>query len=158
MVFHPTRSFLITGSSEGVVKYFDYTKQTAKRAFRVVREQTDVRTLAIHPSGDYLLVGVDHPIVSWLRFKSRTEFVFRLGCMMWQLQNTILARNQLNNTKLLSLRLGTLQMQNFLLQVLVMDLSNYGMQSIFHVYERFFPVIVARRSTQFNFLMMRDIC
>lgn len=41
---------------------FDFSKMTAKRAFRVIQDTHNVRLVSFHPSGDFLLAGTDHPI------------------------------------------------------------------------------------------------
>jgi cleavage stimulation factor subunit 1 len=68
LAFHPFRNFLVTGSSDCMIRFFDFTKATSRRAFRVIREAFDVRSISMHPSGDFLLVAVDHPAVSFAHF------------------------------------------------------------------------------------------
>ncbi|KAL3716604.1 hypothetical protein ACJRO7_008220 [Eucalyptus globulus] len=60
--FHPQNTVLISAAKDHTVKFFDYSKATAKRAFRVIQDTHNVRSVAFHPSGDFLLAGTDHPI------------------------------------------------------------------------------------------------
>ncbi|CAN6717644.1 unnamed protein product [Malus baccata var. baccata] len=57
--FHPQNTVLISGSKDQTIKFFDFYKMTAKRAFRDTHK---VRSLCFHPSGDILLAGTEHPI------------------------------------------------------------------------------------------------
>ncbi|MBA0578463.1 hypothetical protein Gorai_020743 [Gossypium raimondii] len=45
-----------------VHRFFDFSKATAKRAFRVIQDTHNVRSVSFHPSGDFLLAGTDHSI------------------------------------------------------------------------------------------------
>lgn len=60
--FHPQNTILISGAKDHSIKFFDFSKTTAKRAFRVIQDTHNVRSVSFHPSGDYLLAGTDHPI------------------------------------------------------------------------------------------------
>ncbi|KAM5570966.1 cleavage stimulation factor subunit 50 [Rosa sericea] len=60
--FHPQSSILISGAKDNTIKFFDYSKMTAKRAFRVIQDTHNVRSVSFHPSGEFLLAGTDHPI------------------------------------------------------------------------------------------------
>ncbi|XP_050376002.1 cleavage stimulation factor subunit 50 isoform X1 [Argentina anserina] len=60
--FHPQSSVLISGAKDHTIKFFDYSKMTAKRAFRVIQDTHNVRSVSFHPSGEFLLAGTDHPI------------------------------------------------------------------------------------------------
>lgn len=57
--FHPTVSILASGSKDCTIKFFDYSKPSAKRAYRVLQEVAPVRCLYFHPSGEYVLVGTN---------------------------------------------------------------------------------------------------
>ncbi len=59
--FHPTFSVLASGSNDCTIKFFDYSKPSVKRSYRAVQEVASVKTLAFHPSGDYMLVGTEQP-------------------------------------------------------------------------------------------------
>ncbi|GMH21899.1 hypothetical protein Nepgr_023742 [Nepenthes gracilis] len=60
--FHPQNTILISGAKDHTIKFFDFSKTTAKRAFRVIQDTHNVRSVSFHPSGDYVLAGTDHPI------------------------------------------------------------------------------------------------
>ncbi|XP_031092494.1 cleavage stimulation factor subunit 50-like [Ipomoea triloba] len=60
--FHPQNAVVISGAKDHTIKFFDYSKPVAKRAFRVIQDTHNVRSVSIHPCGDYLLAGTDHPI------------------------------------------------------------------------------------------------
>ncbi|KAL5544651.1 hypothetical protein UlMin_008435 [Ulmus minor] len=60
--FHPQSTILISGAKDHTIKFFDFSKMTAKRAFRVIQDTHNVRSVSFHPSGDFLLAGTDHPI------------------------------------------------------------------------------------------------
>ncbi|KAK9684458.1 hypothetical protein RND81_10G211700 [Saponaria officinalis] len=59
--FHPQSTIVISGAKDHTIKFFDFSKTTAKRAFRVIQDTHNVRSVSFHPSGDYLLAGTDHP-------------------------------------------------------------------------------------------------
>eukprot|EP00899_Mesostigma_viride_P017167 jgi/Mesvir1/25451/Mv01722-RA.1 len=60
--FHPTAPIVISGADDMTVKFFDYAKASAKRAFRIVQDTHAVRSVSFHPSGDYFVAGTDHGI------------------------------------------------------------------------------------------------
>ncbi|KAF7134822.1 hypothetical protein RHSIM_Rhsim08G0143500 [Rhododendron simsii] len=60
--FHPQNTVMITGAKDHTIKFFDFSKAVAKRAFRVIQDTHNVRSVAFHPSGDFVLAGTDHPI------------------------------------------------------------------------------------------------
>ncbi|XP_012080412.1 cleavage stimulation factor subunit 50 isoform X3 [Jatropha curcas] len=60
--FHPQSTILISGAKDHTIKFFDFSKATAKRAFRVIQDTHNVRSVTFHPSGDFLLAGTDHQI------------------------------------------------------------------------------------------------
>ncbi|XP_038687760.1 cleavage stimulation factor subunit 50 isoform X2 [Tripterygium wilfordii] len=60
--FHPHNTILISGAKDHTIKFFDFSKATAKRAFRFLQDTHNVRSVNFHPSGDFLLAGTDHPI------------------------------------------------------------------------------------------------
>ena len=61
--FHPREPLLASGSRDFTVKIFDYSKASAKKAFKTINETEHVEDIAFHPSGSHLLVGVRHPVV-----------------------------------------------------------------------------------------------
>ncbi|XP_015571998.2 cleavage stimulation factor subunit 50 isoform X1 [Ricinus communis] len=60
--FHPQNTVLISGAKDHTIKFFDFSKATAKKAFRVIQDTHNVRSVSFHPSGDFLLAGTDHQI------------------------------------------------------------------------------------------------
>ncbi|OMO62946.1 hypothetical protein CCACVL1_22560 [Corchorus capsularis] len=60
--FHPQNTVLISGGKDQAIKFFDFSKATAKRAFRVIQDTHNVRSVSFHPSGDFLIAGTDHPV------------------------------------------------------------------------------------------------
>ncbi|KAI4374516.1 hypothetical protein MLD38_012500 [Melastoma candidum] len=60
--FHPQNAVLVSGSKDQTIKFFYFSKASAKRAFRVIQDTHNVRSVAFHPSGTFLLAGTDHPI------------------------------------------------------------------------------------------------
>ncbi|XP_031271059.1 cleavage stimulation factor subunit 50 [Pistacia vera] len=60
--FHPQNTVLISGGKDHTIKFFDFSKATAKRAYRVIQDTHNVRSVSFHPSGDFLLAGTDHQI------------------------------------------------------------------------------------------------
>ncbi|KAJ8619767.1 hypothetical protein MRB53_028296 [Persea americana] len=60
--FHPQSTVLISGAKDHTIKFFDFSKTVAKRAFRVIQDTHNVRSVSFHPSGEFLLAGTDHPI------------------------------------------------------------------------------------------------
>lgn len=55
--FHPTVSVLASGSRDCTVKFFDYSKPSVKRSYRVITDVVGINCLHFHPSGDFMLVG-----------------------------------------------------------------------------------------------------
>ncbi|KAI3504707.1 hypothetical protein L1887_26380 [Cichorium endivia] len=60
--FHPQNTILISGAKDHTIKFFDFSKTVAKRAFRVIQDTHNVRSVSFHPSGDFLLAGTDHHV------------------------------------------------------------------------------------------------
>ncbi|PSS08003.1 Cleavage stimulation factor subunit like [Actinidia chinensis var. chinensis] len=60
--FHPQNPVLISGAKDHTIKFFDFSKTVAKRAFRVIQDTHNVRSVSFHPSGDFVLAGTDHHI------------------------------------------------------------------------------------------------
>ncbi|KAM0937520.1 putative transcription factor WD40-like family [Dioscorea sansibarensis] len=60
--FHPQSPILISGAKDCTIKFFDYSKSVARRAYRVIQDTHNVRSVSFHPSGEFLLAGTDHPI------------------------------------------------------------------------------------------------
>ncbi|XP_010456865.1 PREDICTED: cleavage stimulation factor subunit 50-like [Camelina sativa] len=60
--FHPRSTILVSSAKDNCIKFFDFSKTTAKRAFKVFQDTHNVRSISFHPSGEFLLAGTDHPI------------------------------------------------------------------------------------------------
>ncbi|KAK7260357.1 hypothetical protein RIF29_26335 [Crotalaria pallida] len=60
--FHPQGAILVSGAKDQTIKFFDISKTNAKRAYRVIQDTHNVRSVSFHPSGDFLLGGTDHAI------------------------------------------------------------------------------------------------
>uniref|UniRef100_A0A0D9VZ53 Cleavage stimulation factor 50 kDa subunit n=1 Tax=Leersia perrieri TaxID=77586 RepID=A0A0D9VZ53_9ORYZ len=61
--FHPESSILISAAKDNTIRFFDFSKSVARKAFRVIQVDThNVRSVCFHPCGDYLLAGTDHPV------------------------------------------------------------------------------------------------
>ncbi|KAF5185785.1 Cleavage stimulation factor subunit [Thalictrum thalictroides] len=45
-----------------LLRFFDFSKTVAKKAFRVIQDTHNVRSVSFHPSGEFLLAGTDHHI------------------------------------------------------------------------------------------------
>ena len=55
--FHPSVAVLASGSRDSTLKFFDYSKPSVKRSYKMIQEVAAVRSLKFHPSGDFMLVG-----------------------------------------------------------------------------------------------------
>lgn len=60
--FHPQNTVLISGAKDHTIKFFDFSKTVARRAFRVIQDTHNVRSVSFHPSGEFILAGTDHPV------------------------------------------------------------------------------------------------
>lgn len=58
--FHPHGGILISGSKDNTIKFFDFSKTTVRKAFKVIQDTHTVRSVAFHPSGHFILAGTDH--------------------------------------------------------------------------------------------------
>ncbi|MQM02212.1 hypothetical protein Taro_034975 [Colocasia esculenta] len=56
--FHPQSNILISGAKDHTIKFFDFSKTVARRAFRVIQDTHNVRSVSFHPSGEFLLAGI----------------------------------------------------------------------------------------------------
>lgn len=65
----------ILGSASDVsIKFFDL-RESAKRVKREMKDTHAVRALKFHPSGDYLLVGGEHPYLRLYDCTSRNSYI-----------------------------------------------------------------------------------
>jgi len=64
LAFHPMNPTLFAGSVDKAVKIFDLTRPPGhKKAFSVLQDVHPVRSIAIHPCGDFLLVATSHQAI-----------------------------------------------------------------------------------------------
>ncbi|KAL9314369.1 hypothetical protein ACSQ67_019821 [Phaseolus vulgaris] len=73
--FHPQGTILISGAKDQTIKFFDISKTNAKRAYRVIQDTHNVRSVSFHPSGDFLLAVSNYlhekvTYVHWVRYSS----------------------------------------------------------------------------------------
>ncbi|CAL4061686.1 unnamed protein product, partial [Meganyctiphanes norvegica] len=61
--FHPREQILISGSRDTNVKLFDFSKTSAKKAYKTLTDAEQVTSVSCHPSGDYVCVGTEGPVV-----------------------------------------------------------------------------------------------
>jgi len=62
LAFHPYQNLLVSASRDQSIKFFD-TRATTKRAFRFAQDSCNIRSVAFHPTGDYLILGTDHCMI-----------------------------------------------------------------------------------------------
>ncbi|KAL1566394.1 Cleavage stimulation factor subunit 50, variant 2 [Salvia divinorum] len=62
LVFHTRNSILVSGARDCTIKFFDFSKALTRKAFKIIQDTHNVRSLSFHPSGEFLLAGTDHPI------------------------------------------------------------------------------------------------
>ncbi|TVU44976.1 hypothetical protein EJB05_04441 [Eragrostis curvula] len=60
--FHPESPILISAAKDNTIKFFDFSKTNARKAFRVIQDTHNVRSVCFHPCGDFLLAGTDHSV------------------------------------------------------------------------------------------------
>ncbi|CAG5099070.1 Oidioi.mRNA.OKI2018_I69.XSR.g16223.t1.cds [Oikopleura dioica] len=63
LAFHPFEQKLISGSKDYTIKVFDWSRSSAKKAQHTIQEVEWIRCLSLHPSGDWLVVGTQHPTI-----------------------------------------------------------------------------------------------
>uniref|UniRef100_A0A2P2I6D6 Cleavage stimulation factor 50 kDa subunit n=1 Tax=Hirondellea gigas TaxID=1518452 RepID=A0A2P2I6D6_9CRUS len=61
--FHPREQILVSGSRDTNIKLFDFSKTSAKKAFKTFTDSDPITCLSLHPTGDYLVAGTDGPAV-----------------------------------------------------------------------------------------------
>jgi cleavage stimulation factor subunit 1 len=61
--FHPKEAILASGSNDFTIKLFDYSKASAKKAFKTITDAAPVNCMSFHPSGDYLVAGTSAPVI-----------------------------------------------------------------------------------------------
>ncbi|XP_020577173.1 cleavage stimulation factor subunit 50 isoform X4 [Phalaenopsis equestris] len=64
--FHPQGTILISGAKDNTIKFFDFSKTVARKAFRVIQDTHNVRSVSFHPSGEFLLAASkDGSVLLW---------------------------------------------------------------------------------------------
>merc|ERR1719357_706013 len=61
--FHPKEAILASGSNDFTIKLFDYSKASAKKAFKTITDAAPITCMSFHPTGDYLVAGTSTPII-----------------------------------------------------------------------------------------------
>ncbi|KAI7686934.1 Cleavage stimulation factor subunit 1 [Sarcoptes scabiei] len=75
LTFHPKDQFLFSGSHDMTIKVFDYSKPPVKRACKSIQDSHIIRCLALHSTGDYLLVGTQHPTIRLYHLPTFQSFI-----------------------------------------------------------------------------------
>lgn len=73
--FHPREQILISGSRDTNIKMFDFSKTSAKKAFKTLTDAEQVTSMSIHPSGDFLAVTTEGPVVRFYDINSGQCYV-----------------------------------------------------------------------------------
>jgi len=60
--FHPTAPILVSCSKDSTIRFYEF-KSNVKRAFKCIQDTHPVRTVSIHPGGDFLLAGTEHHMI-----------------------------------------------------------------------------------------------
>ena len=61
--FHPLLPVIVSAASDKTIRFFDITKPSAKRPFHTIEESHIVRSINLHPSGNYLLAGTEDSVI-----------------------------------------------------------------------------------------------
>lgn len=61
--FHPKESLLASGSNDFTIKLFDFSKASAKKAFKTITDAAPITCMSFHPTGDYLVSGTSTPVI-----------------------------------------------------------------------------------------------
>ncbi|KAL5238934.1 hypothetical protein ACI65C_006344 [Semiaphis heraclei] len=61
--FHPNKPILASGSRDCHVKFFDYSKTSAKKAFKTIDDVEPITCLSFHPVGDHMVMGTNSPVI-----------------------------------------------------------------------------------------------
>jgi len=60
--FHPTNPVLVSSSKDSTIRFYEF-RANGKRAFKCIQDTHPVRTIHLHPTGDFLLAGTDHHMI-----------------------------------------------------------------------------------------------
>ena len=61
VVFHPKSRVVLSGSKDKTIRFFSYTGM-ATRSFAHIADSHPIRSIALHPSGDFILCGAAHAL------------------------------------------------------------------------------------------------
>ncbi|CAI6360445.1 unnamed protein product [Macrosiphum euphorbiae] len=61
--FHPNKPILASGSRDGHVKFFDYSKIIMKKAIKTMADVVPIKCMSFHPLGNHMVVGTKCPII-----------------------------------------------------------------------------------------------
>ncbi|KRZ14454.1 Cleavage stimulation factor subunit 1 [Trichinella zimbabwensis] len=75
LAFHSNEYLLASGSKDCTVKFFDFSKASAKRACKTILEVAPVRALAFHPLGEHVIVGTENPVLRMYVVETSSCFV-----------------------------------------------------------------------------------
>lgn len=78
VVFHPRAAVLASSSSDQTIKFYDMTSSN-KRSFLQIQEHHSVKSLDFHPSGDFLLVGTQQPLLRLYDVEKLNAFTTKNG-------------------------------------------------------------------------------
>eukprot|EP01104_Vermistella_antarctica_P003492 TRINITY_DN1370_c0_g3_i1.p1 TRINITY_DN1370_c0_g3~~TRINITY_DN1370_c0_g3_i1.p1 ORF type:complete len:474 (+),score=95.53 TRINITY_DN1370_c0_g3_i1:91-1512(+) len=74
--FHPQgRPVLVTASRDCTIRLFDIKKGATGRAFRFLKDTHPVRSIAFHPSGDFIVTGTEHHVIRTYDISTFQAFV-----------------------------------------------------------------------------------
>jgi len=72
--FHPTLPVLVSAAADCTIKFYDYSS-SVKRGFKFLQDSHNVRTINLHPSGDYVIAGTEHNMIRLYDINTRQAFV-----------------------------------------------------------------------------------
>lgn len=61
--FHPKEYILASASRDCSVKLFDISKPSVKKAHKIFSDCEPVTCMSFHPTGDYMAIGTEHPVL-----------------------------------------------------------------------------------------------
>jgi cleavage stimulation factor subunit 1 len=63
LVFHPVENWLFSCAKDFTIKLWDLNKKQNRRPVRQAVDTCSVRTIDLHPSGEFLVAGTDNPLI-----------------------------------------------------------------------------------------------
>eukprot|EP01060_Flectonema_neradi_P008743 TRINITY_DN16250_c0_g1_i1.p1 TRINITY_DN16250_c0_g1~~TRINITY_DN16250_c0_g1_i1.p1 ORF type:complete len:419 (+),score=60.62 TRINITY_DN16250_c0_g1_i1:97-1353(+) len=61
--FHPTQPVIHVGCRDGGIRTFHYARPRLRMATNTLQDEYAIRALSIHPMGQHLISGTEHPVV-----------------------------------------------------------------------------------------------